>query len=261
LDLISDYKRMTRDLAATLKAQAQQPDVKRESEYYLKRIVQIKSADEFVSDTRVFNYAMAAFGLKDMTYGKAFIRKVLTEGVDSPQAFSMQLADSRFRTFAETFNFARYGKTATAFDRTQQGTVDRYVRNRVEESAGQQDERLRLALYFQRKAPDIATSFGILADKAIYTVVRTALGLPTAISSNDIDKQAALISSRIDVADFKDPKKLDRFVTRFMAMSAVSGDSFGSGTASPLVSLLQPAASSIGMSTLLSIQSLKGFRR
>jgi hypothetical protein len=260
MDLISDYRRITRDLGATLTAQARRPDIKREGEYYLKRIVQIKSAEEFVSDTRVFNYAMAAFGLKDMTYGKAFIRKVLAEGVDSPRAFAMQLADSRFRNFAETFNFARYGKTATAFERTQQGTVDRYIRYRVEEEAGQKDERLRLALHFERKAPDIATAFGILADKAVYTVVRTALGLPNAISSNDIDKQAALISARLNIDDFKDPKKLDRLITRFMAMSIASGDSFAGGQAAPAISLLQPPASSIGVTTLLSIQSMRSFK-
>ena len=75
-----------------------------------------------------------------MTYAKAFMRKVLNEGVDSSDAFANQLADSRYRDFADTFNFKRYGETTTIFDRTRQGTVDKYVRQMLEE-IGRRAER------------------------------------------------------------------------------------------------------------------------
>ena len=41
-----------------------------------------KASTTSSANTRVFNYAMNAFGLGDMAYAKAFMRKVLTEGVD-----------------------------------------------------------------------------------------------------------------------------------------------------------------------------------
>jgi hypothetical protein len=258
MSLITDYKQLTRNLQATTKQVGSQADVKRLSAQYLERIGKIKSVDDFMNDERVYNYALTAFGLKDMIYAKALIRKVLVEGVDSERAFSVRMADSRFKEFAETFNFARYKAATTSFERTQQGTVDRYVRNTMEEQAGRQDERLRLALYFQRKAPNVTGAYGILADKALYTVVRTALGLSAATSSSDITKQAQLISSKVDIADFTNPEKLDKFITRFMARAMAENSGFSSGTTSvPAIGILQGIASNVDLSTLMSIQTLK----
>jgi hypothetical protein len=49
---------------------------------------------------------------------------------------------------------------------------------------------VRLALYFERTAPELDSVYGILADTALYEVVRTALGIPAEIAASDIDKQA-----------------------------------------------------------------------
>jgi hypothetical protein len=92
----TSYNLIARDLPRSIERIASQPQVARESEYYLKRISEIKSIDEFMADTRVFNYAMKAHGLEDMNYAKAFMRKVLTEGVDKEDAFANQLADSKY---------------------------------------------------------------------------------------------------------------------------------------------------------------------
>ncbi len=52
------------------------------------------------------------------------------------------------------------------------------MRTTLEENAGQSNEGVRLALYFERKAPDIKSIFQILGDKALYKVIETALSLP-----------------------------------------------------------------------------------
>jgi Protein of unknown function (DUF1217) len=233
--------------------------VKRDSEYYLKNIRNVASADEFLKNDRLYNFAMTAFGLKDMIYGKAFMRKVLKEGLDGTNSFALQLADSRFREFAEAFNFARYGATATAFDRTQQGTVDRYARIQLEAEAGKSDEGLRLALYFQRKAPAVSSVLGLMGDPALYKVLQTGLGLPAAYSNTDIDKQAKFIASKIDVADFSDAAKLDKFIVRFAAQWQAAN---GTGLqAAPRVGLSQSVLTTFDNSLLLSLQSLKGSGR
>jgi hypothetical protein len=111
-----------------------------------------------------------------MSYAKAFMRKVLTEGTDDESAFANQLADTKYRDFAEAFNFARHGETATIFSSAQQGTVDKYHRLTLEEEAGADNTGVRLALYFERNAPELTSAYGILADNALADVVRTALG-------------------------------------------------------------------------------------
>ncbi|MCA3554227.1 DUF1217 domain-containing protein [Aestuariivirga sp.] len=256
---VARFQQIARNIDKTLGALSQRPDVKREADYYLANIRRVKSADEFLRNDRLYNFAMTAFGLKDMIYGKAFMRKVLTEGVDDQKSFALQLADPRFRDFAETFNFARYGGTATAFERAQQGTVDRFLRIQLEADAGRSDEGVKLALYFQRKAPDAKSVYGLMGDPALYKVVQTALGLPAAYSNTDIDKQAAFISAKINVEDFKDPVKLDNFLTRFAARwQAANGVP---GATVPQVGLARPTLASFDNSLLLSMQTLRGYGR
>jgi hypothetical protein len=212
------YKLIASDLTAALERTSEQPIVQRESEYYLETIKSIKSIDEFISNDRVFKYAMKAFGLEDMNYAKAFMRKVLTEGTDNPQSFANKLSDPRYKEFAETFNFARYTTGTTVFERTRQGTVDRYVRQTLEVDAGASNEGVRLALYFQRKAASVETPFHLMADRALLKVTQIALGIPEATATLDIDRQAEMIGKKLDIEDLKDPEKLNKFIDRFTAL-------------------------------------------
>ena len=256
---VARFQQISRNIERTIGNLAQRPDVRRESDYYLANIRSVKSADDLLKNDRLYNFAMTAFGLKDMIYGKAFMRKVLTEGLDGPKSFALQLADPRFREFAEVFNFARYGGTATAFDRVQQGAVDRYLRIQLESEAGRSDEGLRLALYFQRKAPEVSSIFGLMGDPALYKVIQTVLGLPASYSNTNIDTQAAFIRSRINVEDFESPAKLDAFITRFAARWQAAN---GSGMQSaPVVGLSRSMLTSFDNSLLLSMQLLRGVNR
>ena len=253
---VASYQQIARNIERSLNTITARPDVKKDSDYFLANIRSVKSADEFLKNGRLYNFAMTAFGLKDMIYGKAFMRKVLTEGVDGTKSFALQLADGRFKEFAEAFNFARYGATATAFDRAQQGTIDRYARIQLEADAGRHDEGLRMALYFQRKAETVTSIFGLMGDSALYKVVQTALGLPAAYSNADIDKQAAFIASKIDIADFKDPAKLDKFIVRFAAQWQASHGNALQNV--PRIGLSQSLLTTFDNSLLLSMQVLKG---
>lgn len=250
---------ISRNLDSTLAALAKQPDVKLDIDHYGRRIEEIKSVDDFLRDDRVFRFAMKAFGLGDFAYAKAFMRKALTQGIDAPDAFVNQLADSRYRDFVETFNFQRYGETATIFDRARQGTIDRYLRQTLEEREGAQNESVRLALYFQRKAPQIEGPFDILSDKALTRFAYTMLGLSPSTSAINIDKQAAILQSRIDFADFKSPDRVTRLVSRYAAIA----DSATTLPASGASLVLSGTTPGIGIDLMLAMQRarLGGFGR
>src|SRR5207249_3715918 len=128
------------------------------------------------------------------------------------------LVDRRYRDFAAAFNFAALGDHATNTTAATTGTANKYVRQALEEDAGSKSEGVRLALYFERKASTITSPYQILSDKALIQVVQTALGISSMTSMADVDKQAAMLSKRIDFADFKDPAKLKTFLQRFSAM-------------------------------------------
>ncbi|HKZ95563.1 MAG TPA: DUF1217 domain-containing protein [Hyphomicrobiaceae bacterium] len=252
---LASYRIVTADLTRSLRTTAARPQVAREVAYYSANIGKVKSIADFLKNDRLYRFAMKALGLEDMTYAKAFMKKVLTEGVDKSDSFANTLTDGRFKEFANVFNFARDGETATSFEPARQGTVDRYVRQSLEEDVGQRNEGVRLALYFQRKAPGLASTYGILADPALLKVVQTALALPPENSFLDVDRHAKLLADRLDIKDFKDPKKLERFLTRFTSLWELNNPSTGATARS--IAIGPPLEAGIGASLLASLQNLR----
>lgn len=251
----ASYRLITSNMTRSLERVAAQPTNTREAAYYLKTIESVKSIDDFLKNDRVFAFAMKAFGLSDMTYAKALMRKALSEGVDAKDAFANKLSDPRYKDFVATFNFERYGEATTVFATTRQGVVDKYMRQSLEEEAGAGNEGVRLALYFERKATGVSSVYGLLGDKAMLQVVQTALGIPAAASRANIDAQAKMISERLDIKDLKDPAKLKDFLTRFTSLWEANNPS--SQAASPAVLIGQPVERGISTSLLMGLQKLK----
>ena len=255
LTTYTSYQLISKDLQKSLDRKASEPIIAREVEYYLANIENVKSIDDFLGDHRLYAFAMKAFGLEDMTYAKAFMRKALTEGIEDKGSFANRLQDQRYKDFVTTFNFARDGENATTFERARQGTVDNYIRQTLETDAGTDDQGVRLALYFERKASSIKGPYDILADTALLQVVRTALGIPDTAAGGDIDAQAAMIENRLDLDSLKEPEGLNRFLKRFTAL----WDAENNTGSDPVLTLFTGASASSGMNVdlLMSLQRVK----
>lgn len=251
---ITEYRYVQSNKPRLLRQIEQVPEVKREAKYYLENITKIKSIDEFIGNHRVFSFAMTAFGLEDMTYAKAYMRKALTEGVDSRTSFANKLVDSRFREFVSAFNFARHGAVTTVFDRAQQGTVDKYVEQKLEGSVRSRSEGAALAMYFERRLPEIKNAYGILADRALLALTQTALGLPASSSVLNIDRQAQEIERKLDIKSLSDPGKLRVFLERFTARWEMANPS----QSTPALNAFDPGTSARGLApdVLSALQNL-----
>ncbi len=255
INTMTGYRLIAADLPRSLARVSKEPMVQRNSDYYLENIGNVKSIDDFMKDTKLYNYALKAFGLDDMAYAKAFIRKVLTEGIDNPDSFANKLTDPRYKELATTFNFVKLGDKTTEQPGVKQPIVDKYVRQTLEVETGQQNEGVRLALYFARKAPTVTNAFEILGDKALLQVFQATFNMPAQMSNLDIDRQAQIIEDKLDLKDLKDPAKLDKLLTRFTAMYEMKNPS----TAASVPSLLSGEAPAIGISAsiLATLQSFK----
>lgn len=251
------YRLIAQNLTRSLGNLSKDPQIARESKFFLENVGNIKSVDDFMKNDRIYRFAMKAFGLEDMAYAKAFVKKVLTEGISDAKAFANTLTDQRFKDLAATFDFAGKGDQATASTDARQGTVDRFVRLTLEQRSGEQNEGVRLALYFARKAPGLSSTLGILADKALLKVAQTALNIPAETALMDLDKQIGMYAKRIDVADFKDPKKLETFINRFTTMWEMSNRT--ASQSSPQLTPFVSGGAAVGISTdvLASLQTLK----
>ncbi len=256
INTYTSYRLISADMTKSIERISNQPQVERETEYYLENITEVKSIEDLMGDERLFRYAMKAHGLEDMNYAKAFMVKALEGGLDDEDSFANKLTDKRYADFVETFNFVRHGEATTAFTRAQQGTVDKYLRQTLEEDAGNSNEGVRLALNFARNAGDIKDAYDILANTAYSKVVRTVLGLPDSFATADIDKQAAMIEKRINLEDFQDPELLDKFLSRFTTMWELENPT---STESTSIAALfsQPVEYGISSDVMLTLQGLK----
>jgi hypothetical protein len=249
------YQNAAENLDRSLEVVAQSLEVSRETDYYLAHIGDVKSIDDFLADKRLIRYAMIAYGLGDMAYATGFIRKLLEGGVDDSNALANRMADQRYANFATAFNFDRYGPATTSFDRTQQATVDLYQRQTLEENVGEENEGARLALYFERQAPNATSSLGLRADQALLRVTQVALGLSPYMSNLSLEDQQAMIEKKLDVADLKDPAKLQKLLGRFTALYDVENPVAGATPSiSPTLNFSPPAFSA---DLLSAIQNLK----
>ena len=232
-----------------------------ENAYYHNAIGRVRSLDDFLGDERLMAYVLKAYGLEDEKVSNGVLRNVLTSDPMDKDSFVSKLSDSRFRDLAAAFNFTADGEIGRAAAQQVQTrssilkTIDLHVRQTMESDAGSQNEGVRLALYFQRKAGDITSVFGILADKALFEVVRTALALPAGMSAADIDVQAAMITKRLKLADLKDPDKVSKLLGRFSALYDLNN---GPSSASAASIILGGGQSGIGTNAglLASLQSV-----
>ncbi|TAI67370.1 DUF1217 domain-containing protein [Bradyrhizobium sp. Leo170] len=101
----ASYNSVVRNLQQSLTRVAQQPDVTRSAAYYKDNIGKVKTVDEFLKNDRLYQYAMKAYGLEDMIYAKAFMKKVLESNLLDANSFANKLTDKRFRDFASAFSF------------------------------------------------------------------------------------------------------------------------------------------------------------
>jgi Protein of unknown function (DUF1217) len=251
---VATYKILTANFTKTVERVGNEAETKREIKYYTENIDKIKSIEDFLGNDRIYRFAMKAFGLKEMIYAKAFVKKVLKDGIDTSQSFTNQLTDPRFKDLATTFNFKSFGATTTIFDRAQKGVVDKFLQIKLEEEAGNSNEGVRLALYFKRKASSITSAYSILGDAALYKVAQVAFDLTSSSNASNLEKQVTTIKAHLDLTKLNDPATMNKFLTRFMTKWDLANNT--SSTTSPALILSQGVQSLTSVDTLAKIQSL-----
>lgn len=132
----------------------------------------------------------------------------------------------------------------------QQAIIDKYIQNEFEVEVGNVNENLRLAMYFERKAPKVTNYYQLLGDKALYEVTLKAAGLPSEMSSMDIDKQVSILKEKFSLADLRDPEKLGKMIETFLVRADAEQNTAASN---PTVQLMASSAQMTGFSPIVTI--------
>ncbi len=255
------YQRISRDYTQTAERLAERTETARQIDEWRSTITSVKSVDALVDNPRLYRFAMTAFGLESQIFAKGLIRKVLNEGTEDPLAMANKLTDKRFKAFAEAFSFKDGEAPSTSDPVAMERIVNRFVVHKLETSVGEDTPGARLALYFEREAPKLTSWFQVLADRALSEVVRTVLRLPQEVAGLNIDRYADILEERLDLEDFQDPEKLDKFIKRFTVLYDLdNGPPQAFTPRAALAGPLDPRASGFGLSADLML-SLAQIRR
>jgi hypothetical protein len=167
------YNSVVSNLKRSTTRVAQQADIARNAAYYKDNIGSVKTIDQFLKNDRLYRYAMKAYGLEDMIYAKAFMKKVLESNPTDADSFANKLTDKRYRDFAAAFSFT---STDTA----------------VAQSANQTDEMIGLYTstvkkqvdaiaedtgYYNAKIANVKTVNDLLNDDRLRSYVFQAFGI------------------------------------------------------------------------------------
>ncbi|WP_141678204.1 DUF1217 domain-containing protein, partial [Rhizobium leguminosarum] len=188
------YLSVARNLGASLSSVASQATVARDSSYYKENIGKVTTVDEFMGDYKLYSYAMKAYGLEDMTYAKAFMKKVLESDLSDSSSFANSLSDGRYAEFAAAFKFS--GETETAqSDAQRDSLLDAYEESfdtEADDIADQTD-------YFEENISSITSVDDLLSSSKLKNYVLTAFGLNTEYTSTSFLK--SVLTSDLDDAD------------------------------------------------------------
>ncbi|MEL6479134.1 MAG: DUF1217 domain-containing protein [Pseudomonadota bacterium] len=212
-----------------------QPEIAREIAYFEENIASATTAEALVSDRRLLQVALGAFGLDDDINKQAFLRKMLEEGTEDPGAFANLFVDPRYQNFVNAFGYGNSGGAQVAEPGFAASITDAYKERQFEIAVGEQDSTLRLALNFRREIETYATAsdpdgtawFSVLGDQAVRAVFEGAFGLGDSFAQLDIDRQQQEMrefnnrtfgSTSLEI--FTDTEEVDRVISRFLARQA-----------------------------------------
>ena len=212
-------------------------------EAFRARVGGIETAAALVEDEEVYAFVMTAFGLEDRIFAKGMMRQILESDPADPRALVNRLTDPRFAQLHDALGLHE-GGGPLADPRRQEEVVDLYLATRFEAGISSQNDIVGAALAFRRAAAEIDSPYDVLKDPQTAQVLRRALGLPDAMVRLDVDRQAAMITQRFDLARLSEPEEVEKVVRKFVVISEALS---GAGAArSVAVQLLSDAARGTG---------------
>ncbi|MCJ8517576.1 hypothetical protein ABID21_000347 [Pseudorhizobium tarimense] len=181
------YDLVNRDMFKTLQRVASDQQVAREAQYYQENIGKVSTIEEFMDDYRLYSYAMKAYGLEEMTYAKAFMKKVLESDLGDPNSYANLLTDERYKTFAAGFSFSASGATPIAQSAAQQEDMLELYDQSI---LAMEDAVAEETRYYKVMIAQVDNVDDILQNDRLRQYVFGALGIDDSVYSYDVVRQA-----------------------------------------------------------------------
>lgn len=179
------YSYVARNLAQSLTRVAQQSDVSRDAAYYKANIGKVHTVDDLMNDYRLYHYVTKAYGLEDMAYAKAFMKKVLQSNLSDAKSFANTLIDKRYREFAAAFSFGGGETKVAQSDDQTDDMIDLYtavMKSNVDAVAADTS-------YYSATIGNVTSADQLLDDDRLRNYVASAFGIDQSKWPRDTIKQ------------------------------------------------------------------------
>jgi intergrase/recombinase len=258
-DYAKDYKAQKVKLLTGKDKTAASTAADTEIEYFRTQMQTITSADQLLADKRLVSFVLESKGIDPKSVKSEDLKKMFASDLQDPNSFVNTQASSAYAEIVASFNFDSAGKiSAEPLGTVQQrgdvlATVNSYIQQTLEEQQGEDNEGVRMALYFEREAPDLTSAYSILSDTALFQFFKTTFSMSDYISNMDTDQQASMIKKYIDFDKLQEPDYVQKLIKRFTALY----DQANSTTTSPSLSILQSTSTTrISADTLMAVAQL-----
>nr|WP_294517423.1 DUF1217 domain-containing protein [uncultured Rhodopila sp.] len=224
--LQSAEQNQTQDIAAT----AAEPQVKVAIAAFTKAVQSATSVTQLLSNPAVMHVLLTANGMSDQIGYTALATKALTSNLNDSNSLANTLTDTRWKTLAQTYNFAVNGLSSIQNSAAIASIANAYATATWQNNEDQVTPGLSNALSFKAQASTITSVDQILGNPTMRTVVTTALGIPLQIAFQPLEAQQKAISSQVDITRFQSPAFVESFVQRYLIANSGTSSATGSST-------------------------------
>lgn len=218
------YSILSKDMTSSLNKIAAQSTVKKDAQYYADNINKVTSVDDFLGDYKLYSYAMKAYGLEDMTYAKAFMKKVLESDLTDPDSYANKLSDTRYREFAAAFNFNAPEKDVQT-DAQEDDLIGLYKQSFIDADKAASAE----STYYSNNIDSVQTVDDLVNNTRLRTYVLKTFKIDPTYASTDFLRQV-LTSDLSDPASFVNTQGGDKYKA-LAAQFSFNADGTVNGTA------------------------------
>lgn len=234
---IAGWRFLQRTYEAQLQSYSASAVNDRDTQYFANNIRNVRTAEDLVSDRRLLQVALGAFGLEDDLNNRFFIQKVLSDGTNADDALANRLADGRYREFSAAFGLGPGEVRKTALITEMEQIAQKNLVARFESSVGESDESMRIALYVQHALKDLAEQSGsetkkwydLMSLPPMRSMMETALGLPASFGQLDIDKQLDIFRDRLsavtgssNLSQFSSPAAIEDITDTYLVRNQIA---------------------------------------
>ena len=212
-----------------------------DEEYFRENIGNVETAEDLVSDRRLLEIALGAFGLEDDINSTYLIQTVLAEGTSDSGSLANSLSDPAYAELSAAFGFDNPDGPATQTEGFADTILSAYEDRQFENAVTEENEPIGTALESERELTALAASdssdttkwYKILGDESLREVFEVAYGLPESFATLDLDKQVEMMRDKTeamfgssDVTEvFSEPENVETLIRNYLVKDqAMNGE-------------------------------------